>query len=109
MESLCKYLAVKSPNVPQQILLIKSRNYSFFINEILDKFGNKFQYSRETGNRYGIKYLFHKIDEIDLKTFNRILRDIRVYFNKLLLEHSDLLYKNDVITPVDWYKYEYVY
>ena len=109
MENLCKLLAVKLPHVPKQLLLIKSRNYAFFVSKITEKFGNKFQHSLKTGRRYKLNYLFLKINEIDLKVFKRTLRDIRVYFNKLLMENSHLLYNNDVITPIDWFKYDYVY
>jgi len=101
---LLKYLTVRDNKMPQELHQIPSRHCSFFIKEIMKKFGKK-ALQNQDGKMVNFTYIFSRASQFEIKALKKLCRDVRCFFNKLCMENPDKFYMEVAI--VDWSKYDY--
>ena len=100
---LLKYLCIRE-NFPKELHQLRSRDTQFFVNELLKKFGKKGLINQD-GKLVNFTYIFRRVNDFEIKSLKKLMRDVRCYFNKLSRENPDKFYME--IPLIDWGKYNY--
>ena len=99
-----KYLCV-TRTMPPEIHQMRSKYAKFFAGEIFNKFRRRRLCTRFGRRSIGFQYIFREAGNFEVKPLNKLMRDVRCYFNKLCIENPHMFYTE---TPlIDWIEYEY--